>query len=170
MNVETPFETNAQFAETGKLGVRALDHPAMPSEPFLAFDTATGDTCRDAALPQVPPTARKVMALVRMQLAWAFTGLAIETRHCRNGIERGLECHRVVAIGPRDRVGRRNAACIYDDMPFRPALAPVRRVGGGFLAPGGLDRKGINQVPAMLIRLLSLRFFEQRQSIFCIVR
>jgi hypothetical protein len=53
MNVEAPLETNAQFAEGGKPGMRALDHPAMPSEPLLAFHAATGDTCRYAALLQV---------------------------------------------------------------------------------------------------------------------
>ncbi|MGF6472787.1 hypothetical protein QFZ89_008038 [Paraburkholderia youngii] len=53
MNVETPFETNAQFAETGKPCMRALDHPAMPPEPLLAFHAATGNTGRDSALLQV---------------------------------------------------------------------------------------------------------------------
>lgn len=43
MNVETTLETNAQFAETGKPGMRTLDLPAMPSEPLPAFHTATGD-------------------------------------------------------------------------------------------------------------------------------
>ncbi len=139
MNVETPFETNAQFAETGKPGMRALDHPAMPSEPLAAFHTATGDTCRDAAPLQVTPTACKVIALVRMQLVRAFARLAIQSRHSRNGIERGLEGHRVVAVGTRDRDGQRNAARVYDDVPLRPEFAPVRRVGAGFLAPRGLE-------------------------------
>ena len=59
MNVETTLESNAQFAETSKPGIRALDDPAMPSEPLLAFHTATSDTSRDAELLQVTPTASK---------------------------------------------------------------------------------------------------------------
>lgn len=119
--------------------MRALDHPAMPSEPLAAFHPASGDTCRDAALLQIMPTTCKVISLVRMQLVWALTGRAIEARHCRNGIERGLERHRVVAVGTRDRDGQRNTACIYDDVPFRPELAPVCRVRAGFLPPRGLE-------------------------------
>ncbi|MGF6978182.1 hypothetical protein QFZ94_006697 [Paraburkholderia sp. JPY465] len=137
MNVETPFETNAQFAETGKPCMRALDHPAMPPEPLLAFHAATGNTGRDSALLRVTPTAGKVIARVRTQLARAFAGLAIKIRDCRNGIERGLECHRV-SVGARDRDGQWNAARVYNDVPFRPERSPVCRVGAGFLAPRGL--------------------------------
>jgi hypothetical protein len=32
MNVETPHETNARSAESGKLRIRALDAPAMSFE------------------------------------------------------------------------------------------------------------------------------------------
>ncbi|AJY10750.1 hypothetical protein BDAG_03705 [Burkholderia dolosa AU0158] len=152
MNVETTLESNARFAETGKPGVRALDYPAMPSEPLFAFHTTTSDTGRDATLLQVTPTASKVIAPVRMQFARAFAGLAIQSRHCGNGIERGLECHRIVPVGPRDRDGQRNASRIYDDVSFRPELAPVRRVGAGFLAPRGLE----TLAPSMLARSQSI--------------
>jgi hypothetical protein len=43
MNVEAPLETNAQFAEAGEPGMRALDHSAIPPEPLLVFHTATGN-------------------------------------------------------------------------------------------------------------------------------
>ncbi len=139
MDVETTLETNSQFAETGEPGMRALDHPAMPSEPLLAFHCAPGDTGRDTALLQVTTTACEVIAFVCMQLAGAFARLAIQARHRRNGIKRGLECHRIVPVGTGNLDGQRNAARIYDDVPFRPELAPVCRVGAGFLAPRGLE-------------------------------
>ena len=66
MNVETTLETNAQFAETGKPGMRALDYPAIPAEPLLTFHATAGDAGRDAALPQVTTAACKVIAFVRM--------------------------------------------------------------------------------------------------------
>jgi hypothetical protein len=118
MNVETTLESNAQFAETSKPGMRALDDPAMPSEPLLAFHTATSDTGRDATLLQVTPTASKVVALVRMQFARTFAGLTIQARHGRNGIERGFECHRIVPVSPRDRDSEWNTSRIYDDVSF----------------------------------------------------
>ena len=40
MNVETTLETDARFAETGKPGMRALNHPAMPPKLLLAFYAA----------------------------------------------------------------------------------------------------------------------------------
>jgi hypothetical protein len=85
MDVETTLETNAQFAETGKPGVRALDYPTMSAEPILAFHATTSNSSRDAALPQVTTAASKVITLIRMQFAWAFAGLAIQARHRRNG-------------------------------------------------------------------------------------
>lgn len=74
-----------------------------------------------------------------MQLARAFAWLSVQAWHRRNGIKRGLECHRIVPVSPRDRDGQRNAARIYDDVPFRPELAPLCRVRAGFLAPRGLE-------------------------------
>ncbi|MGF6662052.1 hypothetical protein QF000_008012 [Paraburkholderia atlantica] len=138
MNVETALETNTQFAKAGKPGMRALDHPAMPPELFLAFYAAPRDTGGDTTLSQVTPTAGKVVALVCMQFARALTGLAIQARDCWNRIKRRLERHRVVPVGARDRNSQGNALCVYDDVPFRPELAPVCRVGAGFLAPRGL--------------------------------
>lgn len=74
MDVETPLEANAQFAEAGKPGVRTLDHPAVSSQPFLAFYAAPGNARRDPSLFQVLPAAGKVVALVRMQFVRAFAG------------------------------------------------------------------------------------------------
>ncbi len=152
MNVETPLEANAQFAETGKPGMCAFDYPPMPSKPFLAVHAAACDAGRDATLLQVTPTASKIVALVRMQLARAFAGPAIQVRHRWNDIKRGLECHRIVPVRAGDRNGQRNASPIYDDVPFRPELAPVRWVGAGFRAPRGLE----TLAPSILARSQSI--------------
>ncbi len=134
MNVETTLETNAQFAETGKPGMRALDYPAMSAKPLLTFHSTASNAGRDAALPQVTTAACKVITFVRMHLARAFAWLSVQARHRRNGIKRGLECHRIVSVGTRDRDGQRNAARIYDDVPFRPEL-----VGPVSWPPRGLE-------------------------------
>jgi hypothetical protein len=90
MNVGTTLETNAQFAESGKPGMCALDDPTMPSKSLLVFYTSAGDTGCNSALLQVTPAPGKVKALVRMQLVRAFAGLAIQSRHRRDGIDCAL--------------------------------------------------------------------------------
>jgi hypothetical protein len=87
-----------------------------------------------------------------MQLTRALAGLAIQARHCRNGIKRGLECYRIVPVGTRDRDGQWNALRVYDDVPLRSELAPVGWVRAGFLAPRGLD----TLAPSMLARSQSI--------------
>ncbi len=139
MNIKSALKANTQFAETRKPCIRALDDPPMSSEPLAAFHAATGDTGLDATLLQITPAASEVMALVCMQLARTFAGLAAQARHRRDGIKRGLECHRIVSVGARDRDSQRDAACVYDDVPFRTKLSPIRRGGAGFLAPRGLE-------------------------------
>ncbi|OBR50054.1 hypothetical protein A6456_33840 [Paraburkholderia tropica] len=95
-NVGTAINANAQFAATGKPGVRALDNPTMSAEPLAAFRATSGATRRDAALSQVTTAVRKVITSVFMQFAGAISWLSVEARRCRNVIKCGLECHRVV--------------------------------------------------------------------------
>ncbi len=136
MNVEAPLEANAQFAETCEPGMRALVNPAMPSKSLRAISASSGDASRDSTLPEVTPTAGKVVALVCMQSARAFARLAIQAAHCRDGIDCSLERHRVVPVGPCDRDGKRNAPRIYNDVPFRAERAPLCRVGASFWPRG----------------------------------
>ncbi len=69
----------------------------------------------------------------------SFARLTAQAGDCRNGIECRLECHGVVPVGACDRDSQRNAARVYDDVPFRAELSPICRIGAGFLAPRGLD-------------------------------
>ncbi len=138
MNVQTPLKADAQLTKTGKPGVRALNYPAMPSEPLALFYASTGDACSDCALLQIASAAGKVVALVRMQCARAFARRTAQARHGWEGIEGALERHRIMPVGTRDCDRQGNASGIYDQMPFAPEFAPVRRVGAGFLAPRGL--------------------------------
>ncbi len=139
MNIEASFEANSKLAESGEPGMRTLDDPTMPAQPFAAFDTAACDTSLDAALSQITSATPEVIPFVSVQFARALAWRTVQPGYRRNGIERGLECHRIVAVGSRDRDGQRNAACIYDDVSLRSELAAVGRVGAGFLAPRGLE-------------------------------
>ncbi len=110
MNIEAALEANPELAESGEPNMCALDNPTIPPEPVATFHVAAGDTSLDAALLQITPAECEVMALVCMQLARTFAGLAAQARHRRDGIQRGFECHRVVTVGARDRDGQRDAA------------------------------------------------------------
>ncbi|ACR32735.1 Hypothetical protein bglu_2p0740 (plasmid) [Burkholderia glumae BGR1] len=139
MNIEAPLEANPELAEPREPGMGALDHPTMPPKSLATFDTAAGNTGLDAALSQIAPATSEVIPFVGVQFGRPLARLTIQARHGRNGIERGLECHRIVSVGSRDRDGQRNATCIYDDVSFRSELAAISRVGAGFLAPRGLE-------------------------------
>lgn len=128
--------------------MRAFDDPTMPPEPLAAFHAATGDMSLDASLLQIAPAASEIIALVRMQFSRAFARLVAQARHCRDSVQRGLECHRVVSIGARDGDGQWDTASVYDDVPFRSELSSIRRVGAGFLAPRGWKRWRHRDLPA----------------------
>lgn len=139
MNIKASLEPNPELAEPREPGMGTLDHPTMPPEPLATFDTATSNAGLDAALSQITPATREVISFVGVQFGRPLAGLTIQAWHGWNGIEHGLERHRIVSIGTRDRDGQRNAACIYDDVSFRSELAAIGRVGPGFLAPRGLE-------------------------------
>ena len=117
----------------------AFDDPTMTLEPLTSFDTTAGNTGLDAALSQIAPATSEVIPFVGVQFARPLARLPVQARYRRNGIERGLECHRIVPIGSRDHDSQRDAACIYDDVSLRSELASVRRVGAGVLASRGLE-------------------------------
>ncbi len=124
----------------------------IPPEPLAAFDTATRDTSLDASLSQIAPATCEVIPFVSVQFGRPLARLTIQSRYGRNGIERGLECHRIVSVGSRDRDSQRDAACVYGDVSFRSELAAVRRVGAGFLPPRGLE----TLAPSRLARCQSI--------------
>ena len=70
MDIEMPFETNAQLAKAGKPGVRALHNPAMLAEAVVLLDAAACDAWLNAAHAQMLTTASEVISLVSMEFAW----------------------------------------------------------------------------------------------------
>jgi len=138
MDVGTALESNAQLAKGTQPGMRALDDPAMTPEPIIALDAAPSNACRDAQPAQVGSATRKVVPLVRMQLARPAPGPAALTAHPRQGIDQLLEHHRVVPVGARDTEDQRDALAVRDDVALAAELASVRRVGACVRAPRGL--------------------------------
>ncbi len=116
MSIKRTFEANAQLAEAGKPGMRALDNPAMPAEPIVLLDAAASDPRADASLAQVLSTAREVVSLICMKLVGAASRTTTESRHARDGVNERFEHHRVVPIGSSDHQRQRHVAPVYDEM------------------------------------------------------
>ncbi len=77
MDIEATLEANAQLAERGKPGMRALHNPAMFAEVVFLLDATVGDSWADASLAQMPTTPCEVIPLVGVELvraAWRSAG------------------------------------------------------------------------------------------------
>ena len=135
MNIGAALVADSQAAEAIQPSQRALDHPAMPAEAFAGIDAFAGDADPDVTLGQGPAAAGIVVALVGMQLGGAFAPLASRRLDRRDGIEQRIEDHRVVAIGPRQQRGEREAAALDHNMALRSRFPPIRRVGTDEDAP-----------------------------------
>ena len=70
MNVETTLETNAQFSEAGKPGMRVLDHPVMSVEALLL------STPRRAIRAVMPSCLSYVVAIGRLPPGYVLAGVA----------------------------------------------------------------------------------------------
>ena len=77
MNVNATLEANTQLAECGQPGVRALHDPAMGAKSVVALDTSAGNTVLDASTLEIGATARKVVALVRVQFSGPVSPTAV---------------------------------------------------------------------------------------------
>ena len=84
---------------------------------------------------QRPPAARDVVGLVGVQLGRALAPPAVRRLDGRDGVEQFLEDDRVVAVGPGQEAGQRDAAPVAHNVALRARFAAIRRVGAGAVAP-----------------------------------
>lgn len=159
MNIESSFEADAQLAEAGKPGMRALDNPTMPPQPLLAFNADTGDAGSHTSMLQTAPASAAVVSLVGMQIVGPLARASIQPTNRRDGGQDGFERHRILPVraGHRDR--QWNTLGVYDKVSLAAELAPVRWVRAGFLAPGELD----TLAPSVLARLQSIWLCSRRR-------
>ena len=136
MQVGTPLVAYGEAPELVQPGEGALNHPAVPSQPLAALNTAPGDTGLDAAGAALAATTAVVIAFVGVQLVWALPRpSAVLGPHTRHRVQRGRQHHAVVAVGPAQRDAERRALGIGDDVAFRAWFAAVRRVGPDLRTP-----------------------------------
>ncbi len=170
MNIESSFEADAQLAEAGKPGMRALDNPTMPPQPLLAFNADTGDAGSHTSMLQTAPASAAVVSLVGMQIVGPLARASIQPTNRRDGGQDGFERHRILPVraGHRDR--QWNTLGVYDKVSLAAELAPVRWVRAGFLAPRGAGHAcpvGAGPAPVDLVVLAQAAERRHMQLVPC---
>lgn len=123
MDIEAPFEANAQLAEGGKPGMRAFDNPTMLAEATVLLDATACDSWVDAPLAQMPTTPREVSVKL-VGAASRSAGQAWQRGYC---IDQVFEDNRIVPIGPAHGQRQRKAAPVYDEMTLRRDASTTHR-------------------------------------------
>src|SRR5829696_9572834 len=75
MDISPAFIADREATIAVEPGQRALDHPAMATEPLTGVDPFARDADTDVARGQGPAAARNVVALVGVQLGGPFAAL-----------------------------------------------------------------------------------------------
>ena len=152
------FARNAHAACRRRLARHAYVHdPTMAAQSIVALDAPAGDAIDDAPAPEVRPAARKVVALVRMQLARPAARSAALSSHIGQGIDQLLEDHRVVPVGAGDAEHQRDALAVRDEVALAAEFAPVGRVGARVRAPRGLGTLAASRLARLKSSLPALR-------------
>ena len=138
MEIGPTLIANGEAAKAIEPRQGALDHPAMPSQPFPRLDPPAGDARRNAALAAGDATARIVVAFVSMQFGGTSTRSApsaVWLLDRRDRIQDRLEHARVMDIGRRERHREGDPAAVDHKMALRARFAAVRRIRSGRFAP-----------------------------------
>jgi hypothetical protein len=131
--VRQSFVADRQTTEAVDPGKGTLNHPAVPPEPLAGLDPASGDAALDATPTQVGPTAREVVALVRMQLVGSLAWAAARPLDWLDGFDQVFEDDRVVDVGGREPDREWDALAVDQEVSLRARFAAVRRVGTDLL-------------------------------------
>jgi hypothetical protein len=137
MDVRPPFVTHFQAPKAVEPTQCALDDPAMPSQALARLDPAPGNARCDAPFPQRVSILPRVIRFVRMQFRWAATRPPAWTPNGGDRVNHLFQHGRFMPVRRGMAHGQRCTVAIDDQVALRPALAAVRWVRPGFLAPLG---------------------------------
>ncbi len=118
MDVDTSRSSQREASKSVEPSDRAFDHPAMASEALFGFDSAAGDSLRDAALSECGSAAVVVVALVGVQLRGSASKVASWSRDPGDGVDHGLEHPGVVDVRGRHADRERDAFRVDGDVVF----------------------------------------------------
>ena len=135
MDLCSTLIADGQAPELIQPGERALDDPAVASQPLAGVFPLAGDPDADAATAQETAAAWDVIRLVGMQLDGTLASLTTGTRDRRKRIDQLLEDGAVMPVGPRQAADERGAGVVRNKVALRARLAAIRRVRAGRGAP-----------------------------------
>jgi hypothetical protein len=124
-----------QPAEAREPGQRALDHPAVPTQPLRALDTSAGDPGSDAPPPGGSAATVKIVAFVGVELGRPSARPARALPDRRHGVDQWLEAPAVVLVRRTERESERDAVRVHEDVALGARLPAVGRVRACRLAP-----------------------------------
>src|SRR5262245_51017503 len=135
MDVGTPLVANGEAAEAIEPGERALDDPTMPAQLLTRVDAFAGNADPDVATAEGATAAGNIVGLVGMDLGGTLASPAVGLLDPGNGVEQWLKDHRLVAVGPRQECGEREAGPLDHNMALRARFAAIRWVRPDGVAP-----------------------------------
>jgi hypothetical protein len=159
VDVATAFVAYGQSSEAIEPGEGALDHPAMFAELFFTVDAPTGNAWQDTAPPAGIPTARIIVAFIRVTFLGPPLRTAGFSADRRYGIEHIFEHGAVMDVGAGEAHGKRNAAPVSHQVPLRARFAAIRWIWARGRAPflAGMAEASIHT------RSKSIRFAPRRR-------
>ena len=135
MNIITTFITNSQSAKLVQPRKRSLDHPAEDAQSAAVFCSAFGENCIYAQFSQCISMRLAVVCPIALHTLRTFPRMAHLASYRRNRINQRHKLGNVMAVGACQFHRERDAACIGDDVMFRPQLPSIRRIRAGFRPP-----------------------------------
>jgi hypothetical protein len=135
MDVCATFVADSQTAELMQPTDRSFHHPAADPQAASMFRVSLGDDRLDASLGQLIPVRFGIVRSVGEHFLGTIHRAAHLPGDGRNGVHQWDQLRDIVAVGPREVNGKRNAFRIRDEVMFRAVFPAVHGTGTGIFAP-----------------------------------
>jgi hypothetical protein len=135
MNIETTLIANGQMPEVSEPRQGTLDDPSMLTQFGAALDAASGNTRRNAPLPEGCAVGFAIVPFISVQLGRALTGSPPFLFEGWNGIYYHLQRGRIRNVGSGTPHREGNTASADHKMALRAWFAFIRWVRADGLTP-----------------------------------
>ena len=135
MNIVAAFITNSESAKLVKPRKRSLDHPAEDAQSAAVFCSAFGQNCIYAHFSQYNSMRLAVVGSIALHTLRTFPRTSHFAGYRRNRLNQRHKLGNVMTVGACQFHRERDAACIGDNVMFRPQLPSIRRIRAGFRPP-----------------------------------
>src|SRR5215216_7954445 len=135
VDVVAALVADRQAAVAVQPGQRALHDPAVAAQALLGLDPLPRDPNLDVPTAQCPAATGDVVGLVGMELGGTLAPPPGRLLDGRDGVDQVREDDRLVAVGPGQARGERDAGAVDHKVALRARFAAIRRVGASGGAP-----------------------------------